>query len=88
MKTVKISDVAKLNQSSINSKNIPELIYYYDTSSITENVFKEPQILKNNESIPSRCKRIVKDKTIVYSTVMPRLHHYGIFNNPKPNTIV
>lgn len=88
MKTVKISDVAKLNQSSINSKNIPELIYYYDTSSITENVFKEPQILKNNESIPSRCKRIVKDKTIVYSTVRPRLHHYGIFNNPKPNTIV
>jgi restriction endonuclease S subunit len=37
---------------------------------------------------PSRAQRKVKSNTIVYSTVRPRLKHYGILNSPPYNLIV
>ena len=37
---------------------------------------------------PSRAQRRVKKNTILYSTVRPRLKHYGILSSPEANLIV
>lgn len=66
-----------------------EIIRYYDTSSVTENEFSEPIILnKNIDEIPSRAQRPVKNGDILYSTVRPNLHHYGIIQDDNCENIV
>ena len=58
-----------------------------DTSSLTENNITETQQIFKEEA-PSRAQRKVKQRTILYSTVRPRLKHYGILCNPASNLIV
>ena len=42
----------------------------------------------NISDAPSRAQRKVTNNTIIYSTVRPRLKHYGILFSPKNNLIV
>ena len=89
MKKYKIGDIAFLNSKNIDKSFKYETINYLDTSSITENIIEGFQCLKISEDkIPSRCKRLVKNDTIVYSSVRPRLKHYGILSDPLPNVVV
>lgn len=86
---ITIASISNLNRESITSKNIPENIYYLDTGNITKNTIKSLQYLeKKNDKYPSRAKRMVQDKTIIYSTVRPDQEHFGILSNPKSNLIV
>lgn len=62
---------------------------YLDTGNITRNEIDNIQILNiTMDKIPSRAKRKVKDKTIIYSTVRPNQEHYGFLENPSDNFIV
>jgi len=89
MSKIKFGDVAKFNDRTLSSKEKFNKIIYLDTGNITENIINELQELDiTKEKIPSRAKRMVKDKTIIYSTVRPKLHHYGILSNPPENLIV
>lgn len=64
-------------------------IMYLDTGNITRNEIDNIQILNiTMDKIPSRAKRKVKDKTIIYSTVRPNQEHYGFLENPSDNFIV
>ena len=84
---LKIKDIAKLNESSISSKDNFEFINYLDTSSITKGKIDCWQRLTGN--FPSRAKRKIKENTIIYSTVRPNQEHYGFFNIiDKKNSIV
>lgn len=83
----KIREIADINKSSISKKDHFSCISYLDTSSITENSVMGLCDIKLSEA-PSRAQRKVEDKTIIYSTVRPRLKHYGILNNPPSNLIV
>ena len=86
---ITIASIAKLNRENITSKNTPENIYYLDTGNITKNTINSLQYLeKKNDKYPSRAKRIVKDRTIIYSTVRPNQEHFGILSNPNKNLIV
>ena len=87
MKKYRIKDICDTNQNTLSSKNEITEIEYLDTGSITENMILETQILKR-ECAPSRAQRLVKNNTIIYSSVRPNLKHYGILKNPPSNFIV
>lgn len=87
LKRYKLGEIADLNKRNICKSELPKKIIYLDTSSIAENVISETAVLDATEA-PCRAQRKVEDKTIIYSTVRPRLKHYGILNNPQNNLIV
>lgn len=87
LKKYKLGEIADFNKGSINENDMLSTIEYLDTSSITENVISRTSILNINDA-PSRAQRKVTNKTIIYSTVRPRLKHYGILRSPKNNLIV
>lgn len=89
MKTVRLGDIIEVNKNSITSKDNFDKIYYLDTGSITQNNIEGYQEFDfDSDKIPSRAKRKVKDKTIIYSTVRPNQKHYGFMENPNENIIV
>lgn len=87
MKKYKLGDIADINKQTLSKKDSMDIIEYLDTGSLTENIFGPKQVLSRKEA-PSRAQRRVFDKTILYSTVRPRLKHYGFLESPKENTIV
>lgn len=87
LKKYQLGDIADFNKSSIGKSEPIKEIIYLDTSSITDNVISETAVLDITEA-PSRAQRKVTNNTIIYSTVRPRLKHYGILNNPQYNFIV
>lgn len=83
-----IVDNISLTNQRVVGKNFPyEYIEYIDTSSVTEGVFENSQLLKAKEA-PIRAKRLVKENDIIISTVRPNLKHFGFFNKPKSNSVV
>ena len=87
LKKYKLADIADFNKSSISKSETFKEIIYLDTSSITENVVSGTVIM-NTKGAPSRAQRKVTNNTIIYSTVRPRLKHYGILSRPQNNFIV
>lgn len=84
---VKVCDVADINANNFDF-NDKKFVYYLDTGSITSNVVDSYQMLNTNEKIPSRARRAVKENTIVYSSVRPKLCHFGILRNLPENVVV
>lgn len=87
LKKYKLADIADFNKSSISKSETFKEIIYLDTSSITENVVSGTVIMNTKEA-PSRAQRKVTNNTIIYSTVRPRLKHYGILSRPQNNFII
>lgn len=88
MSKVLVSDVAMINKENFNINEV-DYINYLDTSSITNNKILGFQKLNiENDKIPSRAKRKVTNNTIVYSSVRPRLCHFGILKDIPKNTVV
>lgn len=87
MTRYKLGDIADLNKRTINKSDSIKEILYLDTSSITENVISDTAVVDINNA-PSRAQRRVENNTIVYSTVRPRLKHYGLLRSPQSNLIV
>lgn len=89
MSKVLISDVAVINKKNIEFNKNFKFVNYLDTSSITNNKIDGYQALYiNKDKIPSRAKRLVKSNTIVYSSVRPRLCHFGILKDLPENPVV
>ena len=83
---MRIKDIAAINAKT--KTKFDSAIAYYDTASVIEGHILEPQIIDpSTEKIPSRAQRIIKDKTILYSTVRPYLRHFGIIEKPSENAI-
>jgi type I restriction enzyme S subunit len=88
-KVVKLGDVLECNPETLTAKDNFEIILYLDTSSITNNRINELQEMNlERDEIPSRARRKVKNKDIIFSTVRPALRHYGIIKNLPDNLIV
>lgn len=87
MKKYKLGDIADFDKETLSKKDSMDVIEYLDTGSLTENIFGPMQVLSRQDA-PSRAQRRVFDKTILYSTVRPRLKHYGFMEKPKENVIV
>lgn len=86
---ITIGEIAEINVNSLTQKDMFQEIIYLDTGNITRNEIDNIQILNvMMDKIPSRAKRKVKDKTIIYSTVRPNQEHYGFLENPGDNFII
>ena len=81
-----IKEMCDINKKTIN-KDEHKQIEYLDTGSITQGHISNTEIY-NVDMAPSRAQRKVKDLSILYSSVRPRLLHYGILSKPKENFIV
>jgi type I restriction enzyme S subunit len=83
----RLGEVAEINRNNIDNEYSQNKILYLDTSSITRGKVDCYQELLLSDA-PSRAKRLVKDKDIIYSTVRPIQRHYGIIKNPPQNLVV
>lgn len=83
----KLGSIIKTNVRSIDNEYVHKKILYLDTGSITRGKIDCYQEYLLSDA-PSRAKRLVKNENIVYSTVRPIQHHYGMINNPPENLVV
>ncbi|MCP4680977.1 MAG: restriction endonuclease subunit S [Desulfobacterales bacterium] len=83
----KLGDVITSNNQSVGKEYLYDEILYLDTGSITCGKIDSFQKLSIADA-PSRAKRLVKNKDIVYSTVRPIQRHYGFIEKPLPNLVV
>ena len=83
-----VGNYCKDNIANLSKNDKFTSIEYLDTGSIFEGFIESTQQLcLSTDEIPSRAKRKVTDGDIVYSTVRPNLHHYGLIKNPSENFI-
>ena len=84
-----LAEIAEINPETYSPKDKWAFVNYLDTSSITNGVMSEVQLISPDiEKLPSRARRIVKANDIVYSTVRPNQLHFGIISNPLENMLV
>lgn len=84
-----IREITTSNSENLKSTSDEKFIYYLDTSNITNNRIGTLQYLNLNEDeIPSRARRIVKENDIIFSTVRPNLKHFGLLKNIPQNLVV
>lgn len=83
----KVSDIAIINGKNLK-KNEYKIINYLDTSNLNkgqiDNLIKFDLSV---DKIPSRAKRKVDTKDILFSTVRPNQNHYGIILNSTNSLI-
>ena len=88
-KEYKLKDICKTNVAQYSVKENWDSALYLDTGSITNNCIAEiVEINDMTNALPSRARRKVKDKDILFSTVRPNQRHIGILRNPKSNLLV
>ena len=86
-KYYRIEDLCDINRETIKIANAPKDILYLDTGSVTCGKISDVESLTFADA-PSRARRIVRNDSIIYSTVRPNLQHYGILKNPPSNLLV
>ena len=84
-----IRDICDINNSSYSKRESWSFFNYLDTKNITKGKIDEIKYLDPLEdTIPSRAKRKVNNKDIIYSTVRPNQEHYGLIENQPDNFLV
>ena len=88
-KVVRVGDIATINSSQYSSKEKWSHIQYLDTGSATKGSISNLQQLDPAiDKIPSRARRKVFDKSIVYSMVRPSQEHYALLDKPPADMLV
>lgn len=88
-KVVRVGDIATINSSQYSPKEKWSHIQYLDTGSVTKGSISDLQQLDPAvDKIPSRARRKVFDKSIVYSMVRPNQEHYAFLDNPPTDMLV
>ena len=83
-----LSDVATVNDNTYSPKEQWPFVNYLDTSSITDGTLAEIQyIVPSVDKLPSRARRKIIANDVVFSTVRPNQHHFGIIKNSVPNML-
>ena len=83
-----LSDIATVNSNVYSPKEQWHFINYLDTSSITDGTIAELQhIVPTIDKLPSRARRKIIANDVVFSTVRPNQHHFGIIKKPVPNML-
>jgi type I restriction enzyme S subunit len=84
-----VGEVAFINADTYSERERWAYVNYLDTSNITSGQIAELQrITLANEKLPSRARRKVSEKDIVYSTVRPNQRHFGIISFPVERMLV
>ena len=86
---IEIRDICDINKSSYSKKESWSFFNYLDTKNITRGKIDEIKYLNPFEdTVPSRAKRKVNNKNIIYSTVRPNQEHYGLIEDQPKNFLV
>ena len=86
-KECKLGDVVRSNVRSVDRHYSNQAIQYLDTGSITCGKVDALQKILLKDA-PSRARRLVRDKDIIYSTVRPIQRHYGFIKSPPTDLVV
>lgn len=84
---VRLGDMVEINKNNLGKNFEYENILYLDTGSITRNQISSLQTLHISNA-PSRAKRLLGKRNIVYSMVRPIQRHFGFIENPPKNLVV
>ena len=87
----RLKEIAEFNVNSLTGKFNFESIAYLDTGNLTNGKVSEYQYFNlKTDLIPSRARRLVKNNSILYSTVRPNQRHFGIIkmDNVPDNLVV
>lgn len=84
---VRLGEVVEINKNNIDKNFTFENIQYLDTGSITRNKIDSFQNLHISKA-PSRAKRLLKKRSIIYSMIRPIQRHFGFIENPPKNLVV
>ncbi|WP_434785336.1 restriction endonuclease subunit S [Lactobacillus iners] len=88
-KKIRLGDACKTNMYSYSPKEKWNFVNYLDTGNITDNKIDSIQYIDVvNEKLPSRARRKVTKDSIIYSTVRPNQHHFGIIKSQPENFLV
>lgn len=88
-KKIRLGNACKTNMYSYSPKEKWNFVNYLDTGNITDNKIDSIQYIDVvNEKLPSRARRKVKKDSIIYSTVRPNQHHFGIIKSQPENFLV
>ena len=86
---IRLGDIMETNKKTYSSKEQWSFVNYLDTGNIVKNKIDEIQYIDLTiKKLPSRAKRKVKYNSIIYSTVRPNQHHYGIIKEQPENFLV
>ncbi|KHL84721.1 restriction endonuclease subunit S [Helicobacter pylori] len=86
---LKNNSVIAINQNNYTKEDNYKKVYYLDTDNITNNrinAFLKIDLTK--EKLPSRAKRKCSINSIIYSSVRPNQHHFGIIKEIPKNFLV
>ncbi|WQV41958.1 restriction endonuclease subunit S [Helicobacter pylori] len=86
---LKNNSIIAINQNNYTKKDNYKKVCYLDTDNITNN--KINTLLKidlTKEKLPSRAKRKCSINSIIYSSVRPNQHHFGIIKEIPKNFLV
>lgn len=85
----RLGDIASINNTTYSVEEAWQYVNYLDTGNITDNTIDVVQYIDLHlKKLPSRAKRKVKFKSIIYSTVRPNQRHFGIIKNIPDNFLV
>lgn len=88
-KKIRLGSACRTNTDSYSPKEKWDFVNYLDTGNITNNTIDSIQFIDlTKDKLPSRAKRKVKMDSIVYSTVRPNQHHFGIIKSQPENFLV
>lgn len=86
---IRLGEYCNTNVNTYSPKENWQFFNYLDTGNITENRIDSIQFIDAEKDIlPSRARRKVKIDSILYSTVRPNQHHFGIIKIMLKNYLV
>jgi type I restriction enzyme S subunit len=86
MRSIKLKEVAVLNQSSLKSNSDIEKLLYVDIASVSTGSINNKTEYELNQA-PGRAKRILKHQDIIWSCVRPNRKAYSFVWKPEENLI-
>jgi type I restriction enzyme S subunit len=80
-------DIALVNHTTLRPANAPDRIRYVDIASVAPGRIEHVEVYAFCDA-PGRARRIVRDGSIIWSTVRPNRRGFAIVYNPEPDLIV
>ena len=82
-----LREVADVNSNSVRPTRAPDRIRYVDIASVSPGRIEQSEEFAFADA-PGRARRLVKDGSVIWSTVRPNRRGYAIIFDPHPDLIV
>ena len=86
-RVVPLSEVAKVNDATLNTKAAPESIQYIDIASVETGSIREVKEMPFTDA-PGRARRLVQHGDLIWSCVRPNRKSFALIWEPDENVVV